>query len=78
VVLNPSWQTTRVYATVVRNAHRAGERDLDEGEDTRVCLLKLGEVRRRVLEGEIDTSSVVAALALWDWRTGAIGTGAGG
>jgi 8-oxo-dGTP pyrophosphatase MutT (NUDIX family) len=78
VVLNPSWQTTRVYATVVRNARRAGERDLDEGEDTRVCLLKLSEVRRRVLEGEIDTSSVVAALALWDWRTGATGAGAGG
>lgn len=78
VVLNPSWQTTRVYAAVVRNARRAGERDLDEGEDTRVCLLKLGEVRRRVLEGEIDTSSVVAALALWDWRTGTIGAENGG
>lgn len=77
VVLNPSWQTTRVYATVVRNARRAGERELDETEDTRVCLLKVGEVRRRVLEGEIDTASVVSALAMWDWRTGAMGVGGG-
>ena len=75
VVLNPSWQTTRVYAAVVRNARPVADQDLDEGEDTRVCLLPLAEVRRRVLEGEIDTSSVVAALALWDWRTGAFGSG---
>lgn len=68
ITLNASWQTTRVYATVVRNARRAAEQDLDEAEDTRVCLLPVSEIRGRVLEGDIDVASVVCALALWEWR----------
>lgn len=67
-VLNPSWQTPRLYAVVVRGARRAGEKELDEGEDTRVRLLPLPEVRRKVAAGEIDSATTVAALALFAWR----------
>ncbi len=68
VVLNPSWQTTRLHAVVIRRARRRGEKELDEGEDTRVCCVPLAEVRRRVAAGEIDSATAVAALALFAWR----------
>lgn len=73
VVLNPSWQTTRLFVTVVRDARRVGDKDLDEGEETRVCVLSPDEVRRRVLSGAIDSAPTVAALALW--AGGATGKG---
>jgi ADP-ribose pyrophosphatase len=75
LVLNPSWQTTRLYTVVIRGARRAGDKELDEGEDTRVCCLAVDEARRRVLAGEIDSAPVVGALALFGW--GAEGGGAG-
>lgn len=68
LVLNPSWQTTRLYAVVIRDARREGEKELDDGEDTRVCCLSLDDARRRALAGEIDSATVVAALALFSWR----------
>ena len=75
VIVNPSWSTTRLYVLVVRGARRAGGKELDEGEDTRVCCVPLAEARRRVLGGEIDAAPTVAALALYDlWR----GQGAAG
>jgi ADP-ribose pyrophosphatase len=68
LVLNPSWQTTRLYTVVIRDARREGEKELDDGEDTRVCCISPDEARRRVLSGEIDTAPVVSALALHSWR----------
>lgn len=70
VILNPSWQNTRVHAVVVRDARRAGGKELDEGEDTRVHCVPLAQVRRMVVEGEIDSAPTVSALALFFWRRG--------
>ena len=68
--LNPSWQKTTVHAVLVRGAARDGEKEEDEGEDIRVRVLPVAEVRRRVLAGEIDTAATLCALALWDWSEG--------
>jgi hypothetical protein len=75
LVMNPSWQTTRLYTVVIRDARRQGEKELDDGEDTRVCCIPLDEARRRVLAGEIDAAPVVGALALFSWRHDARGEG---
>lgn len=66
LIINPSWSTTRLHTVVVRGVQRAGGKDLDEGEDTRVCCIPYAEVRRRVLSGEIDAAPTVAALALYE------------
>jgi ADP-ribose pyrophosphatase len=69
LIVNPSWGTTRLHVVVVRGVRRAGEKDLDEGEDTRVCCVPYDAVGGRVLGGEIDAAPTVAALALYDlWR----------
>lgn len=73
VALNPSWQTTRLYAAVVRGARRVGDKELDETEATRVRCFPPDEVRRKAVAGEIDSATVLAALALYDWG----GNGAG-
>ena len=73
VALNPSWQTTRLYAAVVRGARRVGEKELDETEATRVRRMPIDEVRGKAVAGEIDSATVLAALALYDWG----GNGAG-
>jgi ADP-ribose pyrophosphatase len=70
VELNPSWQSTPVHAVLIEGVRRAGEKDEDEGEDIRVRLVPVAEVRRRVGAGEIDTAATLCALALWDWETG--------
>jgi ADP-ribose pyrophosphatase len=75
-VMNPSWQNTRVHAVVVRGVRRAGDKDLDDGEDTRVRCVPVRRVRRMVAEGEIDSATTIAALALFFW--GAEGSAAGG
>ena len=67
VVINPSWQTSRLYAVVIRGVSRAGEKELDDGEDTRVACVPVARIKQMVLDGEVDASPVVAALALWDW-----------
>ena len=67
VVLNPSWQTTRLYAVVVRGARRVGEKEPDAGEETRVRCVPVARIRQMVLDGAVDSATVVAALALWDW-----------
>ena len=69
LIVNPSWATTRLHVVVVAGVRRAGEKELDEGEDTRVCRVPRDSARGRVLEGEIDAAPTVAALALYDlWR----------
>jgi ADP-ribose pyrophosphatase len=73
--LNPSWQKTEVHAVLVRGARRGGEQDEDEGEDIRVRLLSVDEVRRRVVAGEIDAAATLCALALWDWKDGGFSAG---
>ena len=75
LVLNPSWQTTRLYTVVIRDARREGEKELDEAEETRVCCIAPDEARRRVLAGEIDAAPVVGALALFSWRTETVRAG---
>jgi ADP-ribose pyrophosphatase len=70
LVLNPSWQTTKLYAVVIRDVRREGEKELDDAEDTRVCCIAPDEARRRVLSGEIDAAPMVSALALFSWRNG--------
>ena len=72
---NPSWQVTRVSVAVVRNARRVGEKDLDDGEDTRVRLVGRDEVREMALRGEIRSAVAITALALWRWREEAGGAG---
>lgn len=66
--LNPSWQNTRVHAVVVRGARRAGEKELDEGEETGVRCVPVARVKRMVAEGEIDAATTVTALAAFFWR----------
>jgi 8-oxo-dGTP pyrophosphatase MutT (NUDIX family) len=75
LVLNPSWQTTRLYTVVIRGARREGDKELDDAEDTRVCCLTPDEARRRVLAGDIDAAPMVGALALFSWRTGDVRAG---
>ena len=72
--LNPAWQTSRVHVAVVRGARRAGEKDEDEGEETRVRLEPAARARELVASGRIDAGAAVAALALWEWNR----AGAGG
>jgi ADP-ribose pyrophosphatase YjhB (NUDIX family) len=66
--INPSWQNRRVHAVVVRGVRRAGEKALDEGEETGVRCVPLAEVRRMVMEGEIDAGPTVSSLAFFFWR----------
>lgn len=68
--LNPSWQHTLVRVALVRNARRAGDKDLDETEDTRVRLLAPDDLRRRIVAGQVETGTTIAALALWEWAQG--------
>jgi ADP-ribose pyrophosphatase len=70
VALNPSWQVLDVHVVVLRGVERAGEKALDEGEDTRVRLLRRGEVDERVADGRIDSAVALSALALLDRRRG--------
>jgi ADP-ribose pyrophosphatase len=67
LVLNPSWQTTRVHVVVVRGAQRRGAMEPDETEDLRVRLVPADSVARRVAAGEIDSCVAVGALALAGW-----------
>jgi 8-oxo-dGTP pyrophosphatase MutT (NUDIX family) len=68
--LNPSWQHTLVHVAVVRNARRAGEKELDETEDTGVHLVTPGDLRRRIVAGQVETATTLAALAFWEWTQG--------
>ncbi|HEX6373554.1 MAG TPA: NUDIX hydrolase [Longimicrobium sp.] len=71
-LLNPAWQNTRVHAVAVRGVRRAGEKDLDEAEETAVRCVPIADVRRMVARGEIDSGPTVSALALYFWsREGA-------
>jgi ADP-ribose pyrophosphatase len=65
---NPSWETTRVHVVLGTRAERAGEKDLDEGEDTRVRLVARDRVPAMVAAGEITSSIALAALHLFDVR----------
>jgi ADP-ribose pyrophosphatase len=68
--LNPSWQQTLVHVVVIRGARLAGEKELDESEDTRVHLVSPGDLRRRICAGEVETGTTIAALALFGWMRG--------
>jgi len=68
--LNPSWQHTLVHVARIRNARRTGDKDLDDTEDTCVRLVTVGDLRRRILAGEVETGTTIAALAFLDWTEG--------
>ena len=68
LVLNPSWQNTRVHVVVVRGAERRSPREQDEGEDIRVRVVPREQVLALVREGRIDAAVAVGALALFHWR----------
>jgi ADP-ribose pyrophosphatase len=68
VVLNPSWQVLNVHVLLLRGAHPTGEKEPDGGEDTRVRLLRRGEVDEMVADGRIDSAVALSALALLDRR----------
>jgi len=68
--LNPSWQHTLVHVAVVRNARRGGDKDLDDTEDTRVRLVTPDDLRRRIVDGQVETGTTIAALAFWEWARG--------
>lgn len=75
IVLNPSWQLSRVHVAVVRDARRTASKDEDPAEDVRVHVASAGDVRRMVTEGRITSSVAISALALHAWKGG---DGAGG
>lgn len=63
MVLNPSWQTSRVHVVRVRGARRTAEKELDAGEDTRVLCVSMGEALAKVRSGEIAAAVSLGALA---------------
>lgn len=65
--LNPSWQRTMVSVALVRGARRTGDKELDDTEDTCVRLVSPGGLRRRIVAGEVQTGTTIAALAFWEW-----------
>lgn len=68
---NPSWETTRVHVVLVRGAERTAEKDLDDGEDTVVRLVRPEEVRGLVASGEITSAIAIGALYLFElWQGG--------
>lgn len=66
--LNPSWQTTTVHVVRVRDAEPAGDKNLDETEDTRVRLISVEEAVQRVRDGSIHAGVAVGALAMHCWQ----------
>jgi ADP-ribose pyrophosphatase len=65
--VNPAWQSTRVHIVRASGVRRAGEKDLDETEDTRVVCHPFSDVERLVREGQVDAAVAIAALALDRW-----------
>lgn len=70
MVLNPSWQTTRVHVVVVRGVVRGERPDPDSGEDPRVRVVPMERVMELVLRGEIESCVALGALALARWKEG--------
>lgn len=70
IQVNPSWETTRVHVALATGAKHTAEKDEDEGEDTRVRRVPRARVRELVSEGGIASAVAVAALYLFDLRTG--------
>jgi thioredoxin type arsenate reductase len=66
---NPAILSNRCGMYVIRDAERAAEIDLDDGEDMEVVLMPDAEVRRAVRDGRIRHALVVCALAMW-WGLG--------
>lgn len=63
MVLNPSWQTSRVHVVRVRGVRRTADKDLDPGEDTRVLCVPFTEVLAKVRSGALAAAVSLAALA---------------
>ena len=61
---NPALFGNRLHAFVARGARRVAEIANDHSEETFVELVPARELKRRVLDGEIDHALVVAAIGL--------------
>lgn len=70
VLVNPSWQVTRVHVAVVRDARRTADKDEDPAEDVRVRVVPADEVRRMAREGRLTSAVAISALALHAWHAG--------
>jgi 8-oxo-dGTP pyrophosphatase MutT (NUDIX family) len=60
---NPAMQTNRCWSFLARDVVKAGEPELDGGEDIDVVLVPYREIPERVARGEIVHSLVVVAFA---------------
>jgi len=60
---NPAFLDNTCHHWLAEGASRTHELQLDDGEDIDVLELELGEVRRKIANGEIRHSLVVTALA---------------
>jgi ADP-ribose pyrophosphatase len=63
VAPNPALQDNWCYSFLARGAQRAGQQDLDAGEDIEVIEVEVGDIARLVASGEINHGLVVVALA---------------
>jgi ADP-ribose pyrophosphatase len=70
VALNPSFQTARVHVVRAWGCCPAGDKELDEGEDTHVRLMRQDELRGALTSGRITSAVAVAALSLHLLREG--------
>lgn len=60
---NPAFHDNLCHHWLAEDAVRAGEQELDGGEDIEVALLELDEVRRLVRAGEVRHCLVLTALS---------------
>jgi 8-oxo-dGTP pyrophosphatase MutT (NUDIX family) len=66
--LNPAWTTTLIHVVLATGARPTGQKEEDEGEDTRVRRVPRGRVAAMVAAGEITSMSTLASLYLLDAR----------
>jgi 8-oxo-dGTP pyrophosphatase MutT (NUDIX family) len=64
VAINASWETAHAHVVLASGARKAGEPELDPGEDPRTRLVPIEEVWGLVRRGEIDSAVVLSALLL--------------
>lgn len=63
MLLNPSWETSRVHVVLALDARRTASMDLDPGEDVRVRTVPVDEVWDMLRDGRIEAATTVAALS---------------
>lgn len=61
---NPAMLSNKLHVCVARNVRLAGSQSLDSGEDIRVVLKPLSELKSLIASGELRHAHVIAAVAL--------------